>query len=480
MIGRSPMTISASDKRPQDSWMQCEWLDEPLLEFASGGKHVSPRSGIARYGPGSYQTARHPDVVRIAFIGPGDAIEQAEKWLSSIADGVRGTDKTPEFPGWQPDRGFFSRLDFSPTWNEVLSQNELRAALGHDRKKAKFDAIRDLLDDKLRLIAQRDRRPDVVVIPLPDDLVRAVGSWLSPAKGIDSFRDLRRATKGAAMRWGLPTQFLRASTVEGRDSTPMSRIAWNICTGLYTKAGGFPWSPLGLTPDTCYVGVGFFRPLDAGARMQTSLAQAFDEHGEGLVLRGPDFEWDDVRMGTKSPHLSGEQAELLMTTALDRYQQVMKRTPARVVVHKTSRYWPEESEGFRAGAERVSRRLDMLALGRQSRVRLLPLSKYPPLRGTRFTIGDLDFLYTTGFVPALNEFHGMHVPAPLEVADHVGQDSGREHLLREVLSLTKLNWNSSQLGGSLPITIRFSQLVGQILRETPDDVDPLPQFKFYM
>ena len=122
----------------------------------------------------------------------------------------------------------------------------------------------------------------------------------------------------------------------------------------------------------------------------------------------------------------------------------------------------------------------MLALGRQSRVLLLPVSKYPPLRGTRFTIGELDFLYTTGFVPALNEFHGMHVPAPLEVADHIGQDSGREHLLREVLILTKLNWNSSQLGGSLPITIRFSQLVGHILRETPEDVAPLPQFKFYM
>lgn len=474
------MTTSAPELRAYENWMQCQWLDEPLLEFANGGKHVSPRSGIARYGPGSYTTPRHPDVVRIALVGPGDSIEQAEKWLLSIADGVRGTDKTPEFPGWHPERGFFSRFEFAEAWNEVLSQSELRTALGHDRKRAKFDAVRDLLDEKLRLIAQRDRRPDVVVISLPDDLIREVGTWMSPAQGMDSFRDLRRAIKGAAMRWGLPTQFVRASTIEGRDSTPLSRIAWNICTGLYTKAGGYPWSPVGLTDNTCYVGVGFFRPLDAGARMQTSLAQAFDEHGEGLVLRGPDFEWDDVRMGTKSPHLSGEQAEQLMATALARYQQVMKRTPSRVVVHKTSRYWPEEREGFRSAAESVTHRLDMLALGRQSRVRLLPLSKYPPLRGTRFTIAELDFLYTTGFVPALNEFHGMHVPAPLEVADHIGQDSGREHLLREVLALTKLNWNSSQLGGSLPITIRFSQLVGHILRETPPDVDPLPQFKFYM
>lgn len=50
----------------------------------------------------------------------------------------------------------------------------------------------------------------------------------------------------------------------------------------------------------------------------------------------------------------------------------------------------------------------------------------------------------TGLVPALNLFRGMHVPAPLEVADHIEQDSGLEHLLREVLILTKPNWNSSR------------------------------------
>jgi len=29
--------------------------------------------------------------------------------------------------------------------------------------------------------------------------------------------------------------------------------------------------------------------------MQTSLVQAFDEHGEGLVLRGHDFDWTPTR-----------------------------------------------------------------------------------------------------------------------------------------------------------------------------------------
>jgi hypothetical protein len=36
------------------------------------------------------------------------------------------------------------------------------------------------------------------------------------------------------------------------------------------------------------------------------------------------------------------------------------------------------------------------------------------------------------------------------------------------------------LGGLLPITIKFSGLVGEIMREIPADREPLPQFKFYI
>lgn len=72
------------------------------------------------------------------------------------------------------------------------------------------------------------------------------------------------------------------------------------------------------------------------------------------------------------------------------------------------------------------------------------------------------------------------MPAPLQVAYHIGQDTPGEVLLREVLALTKLNWNSAALGGLLPITIKFSRLVGEIMREVPRDREPLPKFKFYI
>jgi hypothetical protein len=214
--------------------------------------------------------------------------------------------------------------------------------------------------------------------------------------------------------------------------------------------------------------------------MQTSLVQAFDEHGQGLVLRGHDFEWDPAKAGSRSPHLTAEQARALIDLVLTRYRQEMKQSPARVVIHKTSRYWPAEREGFREVLGKQVSRYDLLALEPQSEVRLMTASKYPPLRGTRFGVGDLDFLYTTGFVAELGEFHGLHVPSPLRISDHVGRDTPRDELLSEVLILTKMNFNSARLGGLMPITLKFSRLAGDIMREVPVDRDPLPQFKFYV
>ncbi len=105
---------------------------------------------------------------------------------------------------------------------------------------------------------------------------------------------------------------------------------------------------------------------------------------------------------------------------------------------------------------------------------------YPPLRGTRFSVGKLDYLYTTGFIAPLGEYHAMGTPTPLRISDHVGQDTPRQALLAEILALTKMNWNGANFGGLLPITVRFARLVGDILREFPADQEPLPQFKFYM
>jgi hypothetical protein len=77
----------------------------------------------------------------------------------------------------------------------------------------------------------------------------------------------------------------------------------------------------------------------------------------------------------------------------------MGQLPARLVLHKSPRYWPDERRGFESALPGRVRRYALLALEPQAAVRLLTESKYPALRGTRFSVGDLDFLYTTGSSP---------------------------------------------------------------------------------
>ncbi len=206
--------------------------------------------------------------------------------------------------------------------------------------------------------------------------------------------------------------------------------------------------------------------------------QAFDENGDGLVLRGHNFKWDDFRDG-KQPHLPAEEAAALIDQVLDSYQRFRKRRPRRVVVHKRSRYWPEEQAGFRQALNGKVAEYDLVALGQTSRFRLIRAGSYPVLRGTVFCVGDNRYLYTTGYLPHEGGYPHGHVPSPLEITDHVG-DSSHDDLLSEVLLLTKMNWNTAETVDAYPLTLRFADLVGGILKEVGPDGTPEPAYRYYM
>ena len=462
--------------------LSCKYFPEPKLRFAGGRQHVDPKTGLACYGPLSLDPLkRHPNRVRIGFVGTAETAEKAEQWISINARGVPGDEKHPDFPGYAADRGFHSALEFNSDWTEVVTQTELEDLLHIHSRKLRFETALTVIEQKFQLLDRKDLKPDYVVVTLPEVLADKIFSINYEAKGLGIIhRDFRRAIKARVMRYKIPTQLMDQKTIEFRDPDHPAKIAWNFFTGLYFKAGGTPWGPTGLTAGTCYMGVRFYRGLGtANPAMFTSLVQAFDEHGEGLVFRGPDFEWIPEAHESKTPHLKAEDAFKLVQFALDKYSLEMHQLPSRVVVHKSSRWTDEERTGVREGLRNKVSRYDLIALQKQDSVRLITASKYPPLRGTRFTVGELDFLYTTGFVAELGQFHGMHVPSPLLVADHLSSDTPREILTEEILTLTKMNWNAARLGGLLPITLEFARRVSDIMKEIPPDENPLPQAKFY-
>jgi len=88
-------------------------------------------------------------------------------------------------------------------------------------------------------------------------------------------------------------------------------------------------------------------------------------------------------------------------------------------------------------------------------------------------------LYTFGYIPYLNVYPGPRVPSPLEILEHHGSTS-IDIICREILALTKLNWNSAKFCIKAPITISFARRVGFFLRNAPTTLTPKNKFKFYM
>jgi len=458
-------------------------LPEPSLEFAFARLHKSPRWGVTAFGPRSFeQSNRHPETIRLGFIGSGPSTGSAREWIESCLAGVSGEGEYDDFPGFTSEQGFYSRVLMEDAWCEQITRREIRDVGSPRLRRDRFELAVKLLEDKMRLLAERDNHLDCLVLALPDDLLNhcKTVTYIDPKVG-QIHRDLRRALKSAAMKYRMPTQIILQRTSEAKPTSRQvdhkSRCAWNFFTSLYFKAGGIPWSPYDLMPGTCHIGISFHRRATSEEYSYfTSTAQAFDEHGEGLVLRGQDFSWDAKRSGP-SPHLSRDLAAELMELTLERYKAEMKQQPNRVVVHKSSQFWTEEREGFEDALSGVHS-YDLLSVNPVSDIRLLRDGQYPVLRGSHVQIGGKHLLYTTGYIPSLNAYPHGHVPSPIMVFDHHG-DTELPRLLAEILTLTKMNWNMAGFAGLLPITVRFARVVGEIMTEIPGERNPLPQFKFY-
>jgi hypothetical protein len=372
-------------------------------------------------------------------------------------------------------------------WDKTLLPREIEEALKIQDKEKRIWTLVNLFDSNLKTLAETPPSPDIIILALTPEIVKHAHAFRLSG---NFFLDFRRAIKARSMEWGIPIQLLKRGTVAGKGSELQEKatIAWNFCTAQYYKAEGVPWRPITLERDVCFVGISFYvaRDVDEKVTMRSSVAQAFDYMGQGLVLRGEPFEWNEAKLGL-SPHLTKAAARKLIRDTLAEYMKVGDMPPRRVVIHKTSEYWgpehPEhnELEGFLEGVQEVFPRSDCdLVTLRQTGVRLFREGSYPPLRGTYFSIeDDQHFLFTMGYIPYLETYPGSYVPEPWQITKHYGSSAPKD-LLKEVLALTKMNVNNCAFADGTPITLSFSQKIGGIMKHIPDGGKVQPQYKFYM
>jgi hypothetical protein len=137
----------------------------------------------------------------------------------------------------------------------------------------------------------------------------------------------------------------------------------------------------------------------------------------------------------------------------------------------------EEAAGFRSVAESEVSACELMWM-RSTAFRLIREGMQEPWRGTLCNIGEESYLFTSGYVAWWDEYPGPHIPAPLEIGS-CGKTDIRERA-REVLALTKMNWNSSEGLGRFPITVSFARRVGMLMTELPENQVPNPSYRFSM
>lgn len=467
--------------------MKLTMLAEPLLEFGTG-THICPRTGIEHMGVYDKRDELRRTELRIGVVGRGEGIDLLDEWLEMCRDGIER--KTGSkllnlfrgFGGINTDYGFLTRLINSPQYTRTLKKSEITGALRLDGRAARIERAVGLFYEQVRFLSE-NRTVDVVVCVVPNELFDSVTTNAAGEREDDLEHNFRRILKARCMHLGTPLQLVREKTIlitkhSGDQQDPATK-AWNFATALYYKGNRtIPWRLVedNAKPRSCYIGIGFYKSRD-GETVSSSLAQVFDEFGHGIILRGTPVSIDKK---DRRPYLTEDQAYELLRDALDEYDRALQHMPARVVIHKSSHFRDSERAGFRRALEdRAIRSRDFVAITGTD-IRLFGDKDYPPKRGTLLTMSESDgILYTRGTIDFYKTYPGMYVPNPLRVTAY-DQDSSLESLGEEILGLTKMNWNNTQLDGRLPITLECARKIGDIMKYVEPEERPQVSYSFYM
>jgi hypothetical protein len=499
-------------------------LEEPALEFLHGQQLQDPHDGLALFGPYDSASSIHPKSIPYGVVGTEQGIGSLSKWSSCIRNpilleesrdhvGPRPLNEKlwPPFPGFEA--AFLSSWPETPVWTKTLNSAELRIASNDlDPYKRAFGVVNSYLN-AIYTALRKDGRPTVVICVVPEDvwrncrpksrLVEGVGARLDHGELIarragqtdlvDPYDpqqyllsvDFRRQIKARVMESGTPIQIIRETTLRlgpptqenRRNLTPLPDRAWNLSTALYYKAGAKPWRLSGARDGVCYIGVAFRQPDQSGAPACCA-AQMFLDSGDGVVFMGEDAPMYSEK--ERQFHLSEDAAHRLLSGVLKTYAEQGGKKLVEIFLHYRSEINAAEFAGFSAacppGVKLVGIRVRLERFG----LRLYRRGSWPVIRGTFLKVNERKaYLWGSGFKPRWGTYDGWEVPVPLRIDIQHGQGD-IERVAMDIFGLTKLNYNACRLGNAEPVTIGYSDMVGEILVANPTVRGKRPNFKYYI
>jgi hypothetical protein len=492
--------------------IQIKILPEPLLQFGEGRVGVDPKRELSRPGEGSIQS------IKLGLVSLPDDMPLIRNWLGRMQKALpsreRNGNRYRPFPGME--NALRHRLEVSDRFIRTIDPGRYAEALNRTSPIDRFDALLDLYV-KAVISLFGDERPGCVIVALPEELAEmrisnprlsererralerlrgkedsqqmdlfdpgdaeeaALARELRPHADELLFRNFYRALKARCMAAPNPSpiQVLRRHTYDDELAQQSEGTrAWHLAVSLLYKSGHIPWQPDRLDERTCFAGISFHHlKRQSGDVVYASLAQAYSSRYEPFALKGADIPRD--QQINRQPYLKKAEARNLAERLVAEYETQTGSKPARVVLHKTSRFQTEEEDGFREALLSEVPACELVWIA-PTGFRLLRKGMIEPFRGTLCVAGDDTFLFTSGYVPWWREYPGPHIPAPLQLGSTRKTDVAER--ATEILTLTKMNWNSADGVASLPITLSFAQKVGTVMTEM-EGPNPNPLYRFYM
>ena len=497
-------------------------LVEPQLEFAHDQCEEHPKDGLFLYGPP--KSDAQSGVLRYARIGTAGGIQLFDGWQKLVQGYIPpykpDVAHHSAFPGFQA--AFGMAWPESPVTSIQVDGAKLEAAIRISNRHEAIKKCVDIYADAIQafLGEEADVTPDVWFVVVPDEIfkwgrsksappvsMRVAGESKLPIReakvllkrpslfdheneeaelqlyDLNFHNQLKARLLGKAVVQIIRERTLSESlapegTLKKRTTQDTATIAWNLCTTTYYKTAGPPWRLRDIRPGVCYVGIVFKQDTsDPDAQNACCGAQLFLRSGEGLVFRGAVGRWYSKKL--KQFHLTFEKAAELMKLAIFGYGKIHGKPPTELFVHGRSRFDETEWKGFMSACPPETKLIG-IRIRESDALKLYRLGRQPIIRGTYFESSPTSaFLWTKGYVPRLNTYPGFEVPNPLMVNIDWGEADLRT-VLGDILSLTKVNFNSCTFADGLPVTLKFADAIGEILTAAPE-MEQAPQpFKYYI
>lgn len=496
-------------------------IPEPKLTFGYDQKMADPRDGITLFGP--YTRNKITGQVNVGIIGPNEQRGFLKDYLKEMHKPISNKEREvarPYFPGLEAAFGVF--INFENLKEIEVSTDEINKYLKYIDSHQRVYNLSNLYAQRLtKYVSQEEIPVTVWFVIIPDDIYRygrpksripsseeniniglAKKELRSKTKFLwDEWNQLREAyqfevnfhnqLKGKLLEHKIVTQIIRESTIayqkiwsdqkkiESEQKFDTAK-AWNISTALYYKSGGIPWRLGEVREEVCYLGLVYKKlDFDDESKNACCAAQMFLDSGDGMVFRGNIGPWYNPK--TKEFHLLKRDAAELLLQSLTAFKDKSSqgKYPKEIFIHAKTYFDDDEWIGFQETAEGKSKIVGV-RIRNDSSFKLYREYTYCVPRGTVLKIEEKKaYLWSKGFIPRLQTQIGLETPNPLSVEITRG-DANIEVVCKDILALTKLNYNSCIFADGLPVTLRFAERIGEVLTVGKNIQSKVLQFKYYI